>query len=154
MTTTTTMTDPGKGTHTTEAAAEAPAAIRGQKRRRDQPPASTEELLNVRCPRHTYLDKDGRQKPAHLLIKCREFLWLNQALQEKIRSEQPVAGAMAYNAPPPPPNPPPNATQHGHQAATIQHLIEPRQQVIEEEAFPPPRGFVPMIQRGARKITS
>jgi hypothetical protein len=39
-------------------------------------------------------------------------------------------------------------TQHGHQAATIQHLIEPWQQVIEEEAFLPPRVFVPMIQRG------
>jgi hypothetical protein len=114
-------------------------------RRRDQPPPSTEELLNVRCPRHTYLDKDGRQKLAHLLIECREFLRLSQVLQEKIRSEQPVAGTMAYNAPLPPPNPPPNMTQHGHQAATIQHLIEPRQQVIEEEAFPPPRGFVPMI---------
>jgi hypothetical protein len=38
--------------------------------------------------------------------------------------------------------------QHGHQAATIEHLIEPRQPVVEEEAFPPPHGFVPMIQRG------
>jgi hypothetical protein len=38
--------------------------------------------------------------------------------------------------------------QHGHQATAIQHLIEPWQQVIEEEAFPPPRGFVPIIQRG------
>jgi hypothetical protein len=32
MTTMTTMTVPGRGTHTTEAAAEAPTAIRGQKR--------------------------------------------------------------------------------------------------------------------------
>jgi hypothetical protein len=30
----------------------------------------------------------------------------------------------------------------------IQHLIEPWQPVIEEEAFPPPHGFMPMIQRG------
>jgi hypothetical protein len=30
----------------------------------------------------------------------------------------------------------------------IQHLLEPRQQTVEEEAFPPPRGHVPMIQRG------
>jgi hypothetical protein len=30
----------------------------------------------------------------------------------------------------------------------IQHLIELRQQVVEEEAFPPPCGFVPLIQRG------
>jgi hypothetical protein len=104
----------------------------------DQPPPSTEELLNGWCPRHTYLDKDGRRKPAHLLIECREFLRLSQALKEKIWSEQPVAGVVAYNAPPPPPN----ATQHGHQAATIQHLIEPRQQAIKEEAFPPPRGYV------------
>jgi hypothetical protein len=37
--------------------------------------------------------------------------------------------------------------QQGHQAATIQQ-VEPRQPAIEEEAFPPPRGFVPMIQRG------
>jgi hypothetical protein len=37
---------------------------------------------------------------------------------------------------------------HGHQATTIQHIIEPRQPVVEEEVFPPPRGFVPMIQRG------
>jgi hypothetical protein len=96
----------------------------------------------------TYIDKDGRRKLAHLLIECRELLRLSQALQEKMRSEQPVASAVAYNAPPPPPNPPPNAVQHGHQAATIQYHIEPRQPVIEEEVFPPPRGFVPMIQRG------
>jgi hypothetical protein len=113
-------------------------------RHRDQPPPSTEELLIGGCTRPTYIDKDGRQKLAHLFIECREFLRLSQALQEKMRSEQPIAGAVAYNAPPPPPN----AVQHGHQAATIQHLIEPRQQVIEEEAFPPPCCFVPMIQRG------
>jgi hypothetical protein len=116
--------------------------------RRDQPPISAEEMLNGGCTRHTYINKDGRQKPAHLLIECKEFLQLSQALQEKMRSEKPVAGVMAYNAPPPPPNLPPNIVQHGHQAATIQHLIEPRQQVVEEEAFPPPRGFMPMIQRG------
>jgi hypothetical protein len=115
---------------------------------RDQPPLSAEEMLNGGCTRHTYIDKDGRQKPAHLLIECREFLWLSQALQEKMRSEQPVAGAVAYNAPPPPPNPPPNTMQHGHQAAMSQHLIESRQPVVKEEAFPPPRGFVPIIQRG------
>jgi hypothetical protein len=111
-----------------------------------------EELLNGGCPKHTYLNKDGRQKPAHPLIECREFLRLSQVLQEKMLSEQPVAGTVAYNTPPLPPNPPPNATQHGHQAAMIQHLIEPRQQAVEEEAFPPPCGFVPMIQRGARRI--
>jgi hypothetical protein len=103
-------------------------------------------MLNGGCNRHTYIDMDGRQKLAHLLIECREILWLSQALQEKMRSEQPVAGAVAYNAPPP--NPPPNVVQQGHQATTIQHVIEPQQSVIEEEAFPPPRGFVPMIQRG------
>jgi hypothetical protein len=27
----------------------------------------------------------------------------------------------------------------------IQHLLEPRQQIVEEEAFPPPCGHVPMI---------
>jgi hypothetical protein len=46
-------------------------------RRRDQPPPSMEEQLNGGCTRHTYLDKDGRRKPAHLLIECREFLWLS-----------------------------------------------------------------------------
>jgi hypothetical protein len=30
----------------------------------------------------------------------------------------------------------------------IQHLTKPRQPIVEEEAFPLPRGFVPMIQRG------
>jgi hypothetical protein len=118
------------------------------RRRRDQPPPSTEELLNGGCTRHTYINKDGRQKPAHLFIECREFLRLSQALQEKIRPEEPVAGAVAYNAPSPPPNPPPNLVQTGHQATMIQYLIELRQPVIEEEAFPPPRGFVPMIYRG------
>jgi hypothetical protein len=93
------------------------------RRRHDQPPIWPEEMLTRACTRHTYIDKDGRRKPAHLLIECREFLRLSQALQEKMRSEQPVAGAVAYNAPP---NPPPNIVQHGHQAATIQHVIEPR----------------------------
>jgi hypothetical protein len=108
----------------------------------DQPPISAEEILKGGCTRHTYIDKDGRRKLAHLLMECREFLRLSQVLQEKMRSEQPVAGAMAYNAPP---NPPPNVVQHGHQAATIHHVIKPRQPIIEEEAFLPPRGFVPMI---------
>jgi hypothetical protein len=95
------------------------------RRRRDQPPLSAEKMLNGGCTMHTYIDKDGRRKPAHLLIDCREFLWLSQALQEKMRSEHPVVGVVAYNAPPPPPNPPPNVVQQGHQAATIQHVIEP-----------------------------
>jgi hypothetical protein len=86
------------------------------------------------CPKHTYLDKDGKQKPAHPLIECRKFLLLSEALQEKMHSNvanvQPVAGAIAYNNPPPPPNPPPNAPHHSHQTAMIQHLLEPRQQVI------------------------
>jgi hypothetical protein len=64
-----------------------------------------------------------------------------------MQTEQPVAGAIAYNAPPPPTNPPANVVQQGHQAATIQHG-KPWQPADEEEAFPPPRGFVPMIQRG------
>jgi hypothetical protein len=38
--------------------------------------------------------------------------------------EQPVAGAVAYNAPPPPPNLLANVVQQDHQATTIQH-IEP-----------------------------
>jgi hypothetical protein len=98
-----------------------------------------EELLNGGCPKHTYLNKDGRQKLAHPIIECREFRRLSQALQEKMRAEQPVVGDIAYNAlPPPPPNPPPNAAQHGHQATTTQHLIEPRQQAVNEEAFLPP----------------
>jgi hypothetical protein len=50
------------------------------RQRRDQPPPSTEELLNGGRTRHTYIDMDGRRKPAHLLIECREFLRLSQAL--------------------------------------------------------------------------
>jgi hypothetical protein len=64
-----------------------------------------------------------------------------------MQTEQPVAGAIAYNAPPPPPNPPANVVQQGHQATTIQQ-VEPRQPAVEEEAFPPPQDFVPMNQRG------
>jgi hypothetical protein len=105
-------------------------------------------MLDSGCPRHTFLDKDGVRKPAHLLIECREFLHLNRALQERMGSEQPVAGAIAYNAPPPPLNPPANVAQQGHQATMIQQ-VEQRQPANEEEEFPPPRGFMPMIQRGA-----
>jgi hypothetical protein len=75
-------------------------------RRRDQPQLSAEEMLYGGCTRHTYLDKDRIRRPAHLLIECREFLRLSRALQERMQIEQPVAGAIAYNAPPPPPNPP------------------------------------------------
>jgi hypothetical protein len=89
------------------------------RQRRDAPPLSAEEMLNGGCTRHNYIDKDGRRKPVHLLIKCREFLWLSQALQDKMRAEQSVAGSVAYNAPPPPPNPPENMVQQGHQAAMI-----------------------------------
>jgi hypothetical protein len=46
-----------------------------------------EELLNGGCPKHTYLDKDGRQKLAHPIIECWEFLRLIQALQEKMQAE-------------------------------------------------------------------
>jgi hypothetical protein len=53
-------------------------------RRRDAPPLSAKEMLNGGCTRHTYIDKDGRQKPAHLLIECREFHWLSQALHDKM----------------------------------------------------------------------
>jgi hypothetical protein len=90
--------------------------------RRRQPQLSAEEMLDSRCPRHTYLDKDGVRKPVHLLIECREFLRLNRTLQERMNIEQPLAGAIAYNAPPPPPNPPANVVQQGHQAATIQQV--------------------------------
>jgi hypothetical protein len=117
-------------------------------RRRDALPLSAEEMLNGGCTRHTYIDKDRRRKPVHLLIECREFLWLSQALQDKMWAEQPIAGSVAYNAPPPPPNPPANVVKQSHQAATIQHIVKLHQPAIEEEAFPPPRGFVPMIQRG------
>jgi hypothetical protein len=54
-----------------------------------------------------------------------------------MQTEQPVAGSVAYNAPPLPPNPPENVVQQGHQAATIQH-VEPRQPAVKEEVFPPP----------------
>jgi hypothetical protein len=89
------------------------------RRHRDQPPLSAKQMPNGGCTKHTYIDKDERGKPAHLLIECREFLRLSQALQEKMQTEQLVAGVVAYNAPPPPPNPPPNVAQQGHQAATI-----------------------------------
>jgi hypothetical protein len=137
MTAMTTMMDQGKGTTTTEAAVEAMATTTEWHRRRDVSPLSAEEMLNGGCTRHTYIDKDGRRKPAHLLIECREFLRLSQALQDRMQTEQPVAGSMAYNAPPPPPNLPANMVQQGHQAAMIQH-VEPRQPAVEEEAFPPP----------------
>jgi hypothetical protein len=65
------------------------------RRCRDAPPLSAEEMLNGGCTRHTYIDKDGRQKPANLLIECRKFLRLSQALQDRIRTEQPVAGSVA-----------------------------------------------------------
>jgi hypothetical protein len=39
-----------------------------------------------------------------------------------MQMEQPVAGAIAYNAPPPPPNPPANVVQQGHQAADTSNL--------------------------------
>jgi hypothetical protein len=81
------------------------------RRRRDQPPPSAEEMLDGGCTRHTYIDKDGVRRPAHLLIECREFLRLSRALQERMQVEQPVAGAIAYNALPPPPNPPANVVQ-------------------------------------------
>jgi hypothetical protein len=89
------------------------------RRRRDQPQLSAEEMLNGGCTRHTYLDKYGIRRPAHLLIECREFLRLSRALQERMQTEQSVAGAIAYNAPPPPPNLPASVVQQGHQAATI-----------------------------------
>jgi hypothetical protein len=84
MTTMTTTTDPSKVTRTTEAAAEAPAVIRGQKQSgvgvgTNHHPRR-KNCSTRGCPRHTYLDKDGRQKPAHLLIECWEFLRLSQAL--------------------------------------------------------------------------
>jgi hypothetical protein len=37
--------------------------------RRRQPQMSAEEMLDSGCPRHTYLDKDGVRRPAHLLIE-------------------------------------------------------------------------------------
>jgi hypothetical protein len=81
------------------------------RRRRDQPQLSAEEMLDGGCTRHTYLDKDGIRRPAHLLIECREFLRLSRALQERMQTEQPVTGAIAYNAPPPLPNPPASVVQ-------------------------------------------
>jgi hypothetical protein len=36
---------------------------------RDAPPLLAEEMLNGGCTGHTYIDKDGRRKPVHLLIK-------------------------------------------------------------------------------------
>jgi hypothetical protein len=73
-------------------------------------------MLDGGCTRHTSIDKDGVQRPAHLLIEYREFLRLSRALQERKQVEQSVAGAIAYNAPPPSPNPPENVVQQGHQA--------------------------------------
>jgi hypothetical protein len=130
-----------KGITTTGVVAEVEAAIRGQKR------SGADDVISHRCQqkrcsmggctRHTYIDKDGVQRPAHLLIKCSEFLCLSRALLERMQTEQPVAGAIAYNAPPPPPNPPANVMQQGHQAAMIQQ-VEPQQPAAKEEAFLPP----------------
>jgi hypothetical protein len=84
MTTTTTTMVQDRETITTEAVVEALAVIRGQKRSGAgfmiSHLLSAEEMLNGGCTKHTYVDKDGRQKPAHPLIKCREFFRLSQAL--------------------------------------------------------------------------
>jgi hypothetical protein len=84
------------------------------RRRCDQPQLSADEMLDGGCTRHTYLDKDGIRRPAHILIVCREFLRLSRVLQERMQTEQPVAGAVAYNAPPPSPNPPANVVHNYH----------------------------------------
>jgi hypothetical protein len=47
------------------------------RRRRDQPQLSAEEMLDGGWTRHTYLDKYGVRRPAHLLIECKEFLRLS-----------------------------------------------------------------------------
>jgi hypothetical protein len=77
--------------------------------------------------KHTYLDKDGRRKPAHLLIECREFIQLIQALQEKMRVKAAtlpaVPGAITHGAPPP--SLLPNMQQQGHQTVIIQHRLKP-----------------------------
>jgi hypothetical protein len=39
------------------------------RRRRDQLQLSAEDMLNGGCTRHTYLDKDGIRRPAHLLVE-------------------------------------------------------------------------------------
>jgi hypothetical protein len=49
-------------------------------RHRNQRLPSTDEILNGGYHKHTYLDKDGRRKPTHILIECREFIPLSQAL--------------------------------------------------------------------------
>jgi hypothetical protein len=111
--------DRDEGTTTMAVVAGALAAIRGQKR------SGTDDVISHSCQqkrcsmggctRHTYLDKDRIRRPAYLLIDCREFLRLSRALQERMQTEQPVAGAIAFNAPPPPPNPPANVVQQGQQ---------------------------------------
>jgi hypothetical protein len=55
-----------------------------------------------------------------------------------------VPGAIAHGAPPPPPLP--YMQQQGHQTATIQHRLEPRQQTIDTDNTFPPDGFVLMAR--------
>jgi hypothetical protein len=109
------------------------------------------EIINRGFYKHTYLDKGGRQKSAHLLVGCREFRRLRQVFQEKMRMEatsaQAIPGAIAHGAPPLPPLQ--NMQQQGHETAVIQHHLEPHQQTVDtDNTFLPPRGHVPMIQRG------
>jgi hypothetical protein len=80
-----------------------------------------DEILNGGFHKHTYLDKDGRRKPAHLLIECHEFIRLSQALQEKMWPEAAIFLAIpetiAHGTPPAPPLP--STQQQGHQTVTI-----------------------------------
>jgi hypothetical protein len=73
-----------------------------------------EKLHNRGCPKHTYINTNGKRQPAHLLIECHEFIWLSQALQEKMQAKpaNPPPMAVAFNAPPPPLLP--NAQHQSH----------------------------------------
>jgi hypothetical protein len=46
-----------------------------------------EKLLNGGCPKHTYINKNGKRQLAHLLIECHEFIQLSQALKEKMQAK-------------------------------------------------------------------
>jgi hypothetical protein len=80
-----------------------------------------DDILNGGFHKHTYLDMDGRRKPADLLIECHEFIRLSQALQEKMWPEAAsfpaILETIAHDTPPAPPLP--STQQQGHQTVTI-----------------------------------
>ena len=130
---------------------------RGPRPRRDWQPekddatASAEDLA-APCDVHSFLDKDGIRRSSHLLRDCRTF---QRRVEEYTRQQMaaganhtippPIPGAVAYGAPPPPPIPPPVPNV----AAAVHHVPPPPQpNPGVQEAYPPSKGVMNMIQKG------